>query len=53
MRATSTRAEARERHPLIQLDDIAHVGFEPDAGYADAHLTLSSFAKDGAPARRR
>jgi len=45
-----TRAEAHERHPLIRLDDIAHVGFEPDAGYADAHLTLSSFAK---AARRR
>jgi len=43
-------AEARERHPLVMLDDIAHVGYEPDAGYADAHLTLSAFAK---AARRR
>jgi len=43
-------AEARDRHPLVMLDDIAHVGYEPDAGYADAHLTLSAFAK---AARRR
>ena len=45
-----TPAEARERLPLLNVDDIAHVGFEPDAGYADAHLTLSAFAK---AARRR
>ena len=43
-------SEARDRHPLVMLDDIAHVGYEPDAGYADAHLTLSAFAK---AARRR
>ncbi len=43
-------AEARERHPLVDFGDIAHVGFEPDAGYADAHLVLSSFAR---AARRR
>lgn len=43
-------AEARERHPLVDFGDIAHVGFEPDAGYADAHLVLSSFARG---ARRR
>jgi len=43
-------AEARERHPLVAFDDIAHVGFEPDAGYADAHLVLSSFVR---AARRR
>lgn len=43
-------AEARERHPLVNFDDIAHVGFEPDAGYADAHLVLSSFVR---AARRR
>ena len=24
-------AEARERHPLVDFGDIAHVGFEPDA----------------------
>lgn len=43
-------AEARERHPLVDFGDIAHVGFEPDAGYADAHLVLSSFVR---AARRR
>jgi glycine/D-amino acid oxidase-like deaminating enzyme len=43
-------AEARERHPLVDFGDIAHVGFEPDAGYADVHLVLSSFVR---AARRR
>ena len=45
-----TPSEARDRLPLLNVDDIAHAGFEPDAGYADAHLTLSAFAK---AARRR
>ena len=47
---SASASEARDRHPLVMLDDIAHVGYEPDAGYADAHLTLSAFAK---AARRR
>ncbi len=33
-------ADARRIHPLLQLDDIAAIGWEPDAGYADAYLTL-------------
>lgn len=37
--------EARAIHPLLHLDDIAAVGWEPDAGYADAYLTLSAFAR--------
>jgi len=37
-------AEARHIHPLLQLDDIAAIGWEPEAGYADAYLTLSAFA---------
>jgi glycine/D-amino acid oxidase-like deaminating enzyme len=48
--ARDTPAEARERLPLLNVDDLAHAGFEPDAGYADAHLTLSAFVKS---ARRR
>ncbi len=38
--------EAARIHPLLNLDDIAAVGWEPDAGYADAHLTLSAFARN-------
>lgn len=37
--------EARRVHPLLAFDDIAVVGFEPGAGYADAWLTLSAFAR--------
>ncbi len=37
--------EARRIHPLLQLDDIAVVGWEPESGYADAHQTLSAFAR--------
>lgn len=38
-------AEARERHPLVRYDDVAVVGWEPGAGYADAYLTLSAYAR--------
>jgi sarcosine oxidase subunit beta len=38
-------AEARQIHPLVQFDDIAAIGWEPEAGYADAYLTLSAFAR--------
>ena len=38
--------EARRIHPLIRLDDIAAIGWEPDAGYADAYLTLAAFARN-------
>jgi sarcosine oxidase subunit beta len=37
--------EARRVHPLVQFDDIAAIGWEPEAGYADAYLTLSAFAR--------
>ncbi len=37
--------EARQIHPLVQFGDIAAIGWEPDAGYADAYLTLSAFAR--------
>ncbi len=40
-----TVAEAQAIHPLVQFADIAAIGWEPEAGYADAHLTLSAFAR--------
>jgi glycine/D-amino acid oxidase-like deaminating enzyme len=43
-------ADARRIHPLLHLDDIAAIGWEPDAGYADAYLTLTAFARN---ARRK
>jgi len=42
--------DARRIHPLLNFDDIAAIGWEPDAGYADAHLTLSAYVR---AARRR
>jgi glycine/D-amino acid oxidase-like deaminating enzyme len=39
-----TRKEAEERHPLLDLDDIAVIGFEPDSGYADPYGTTMGFA---------
>ncbi|MFZ4408707.1 MAG: NAD(P)/FAD-dependent oxidoreductase [Paracraurococcus sp.] len=44
------RAEALERHPWLQLDDIETIGFEAEAGFADPYLTATSFAR---AARRR
>jgi sarcosine oxidase subunit beta len=42
--------EARRIHPLLDFGDDPVIGFEPGAGYADAWLTLSAFARG---ARRR
>lgn len=42
--------EARERLPLARFDDDALIGFEPDAGFADAYLVATGFAR---AARRR
>ncbi|MBP8139543.1 MAG: FAD-binding oxidoreductase [Burkholderiales bacterium] len=38
-------AEARERHPLLRYDDVAVVGWEPGAGYADAYLTMTAYVR--------
>ena len=38
-----SKEEARERHPLLRLDDAAVVAFEPNSGYADPYLTTSGF----------
>jgi sarcosine oxidase subunit beta len=42
--------EASERLPIARFDDAALIGFEPEAGFADAYLVASSFAR---AARRR
>jgi glycine/D-amino acid oxidase-like deaminating enzyme len=43
-------AQARELLPLLRTDALAVFGHEPDAGYADAYLTATAFAR---AARRR
>ena len=37
--------EARRIHPLLDFGDAPVVGWEPGAGYADAYLTLSAYAR--------
>jgi len=37
--------QARERLPIARFDDAALIGFEPEAGFADATLTATSFAR--------
>lgn len=37
--------EAAERLPICRFDDAALIGFEPDAGFADAYLVASSYAR--------
>jgi sarcosine oxidase, subunit beta len=39
------RDEARRIHPLLDLTDDPAIGWEPGAGYADAYMTLSAFAR--------
>lgn len=43
-------AEAAARLPICRFDDAALIGFEPQAGFADAYLVASGFAR---AARRR
>ncbi|MCZ4316996.1 FAD-binding oxidoreductase [Comamonadaceae bacterium G21597-S1] len=45
-----TRQQAAERLPICRFDDAALIGFEPEAGFADATLVATSFAR---AARRR
>ncbi|MBN3849299.1 FAD-binding oxidoreductase [Paraburkholderia sp. Ac-20342] len=40
-----SRDEARERMPIAQFDDAALIGYEPEAGFADAYLVATSFAR--------
>ncbi|MDR6495267.1 glycine/D-amino acid oxidase-like deaminating enzyme [Paraburkholderia terricola] len=44
------RDEARERLPIARFDNAALIGYEPEAGFADAYLVATSFARS---ARRR
>jgi sarcosine oxidase subunit beta len=37
--------QARELLPLLRTDDLAVFGHEPQAGYADAYLTATAFAR--------
>lgn len=39
------RQQARELLPIAQFDDAALIGHEPEAGFADAYLTATSFAR--------
>jgi sarcosine oxidase subunit beta len=39
------QAEARNRLPIAQFDDAALIGFEPEAGFADAYLVATGFAR--------
>jgi len=43
-------AEATALLPIARFDDAALIGFEPEAGFADAYLVASAFARG---ARRR
>ena len=45
-----SQAEALERLPICRFDDAALIGFEPEAGFADAYLVATGFAR---AARRR
>ncbi|MFK4448463.1 sarcosine oxidase subunit beta [Caballeronia udeis] len=45
-----SRTEARERLPIAHFDDAALIGYEPEAGFADAYLVATGFARS---ARRR
>jgi sarcosine oxidase subunit beta len=42
--------EAKQRLPICRFDDAGLIGFEPEAGFADAYLVATGFAR---AARRR
>jgi sarcosine oxidase, subunit beta len=39
------QAAARELLPIARFDDAALIGYEPEAGFADAYLVATSFAR--------
>lgn len=39
------REDARELLPIARFDDAALIGYEPEAGFADAYLVATSFAR--------
>lgn len=40
-----SQQEAAARLPIARFDDAALIGYEPEAGFADAYLTATSFAR--------
>ena len=40
-----SKPAARDLHPLLNLDDIGTIGYEPNSGYADPYLTTASFLR--------
>jgi sarcosine oxidase subunit beta len=40
-----TAAEARELDPSLSVDDVTHVAYEPDSGFADPNATAYGFAR--------
>jgi sarcosine oxidase subunit beta len=40
-----TQSEAADILPICRFDDAALIGFEPNAGFADAYLVASSYAR--------
>lgn len=43
-----TAAEARELDPSLYVDDVTHVAYEPESGYADPNETTYSFVRAAA-----
>lgn len=39
------REQAKQLLPIAQFDDAALIGYEPEAGFADAYLVATSFAR--------
>lgn len=39
------RGQARELLPIAQFDDAALIGYEPEAGFADAYMVATGFAR--------
>jgi sarcosine oxidase, subunit beta len=37
--------EARELDPSLYLDDVTHIAYEPDSGYADPNATTQAFVR--------
>ncbi|MGH7320522.1 MAG: NAD(P)/FAD-dependent oxidoreductase, partial [Candidatus Rokuibacteriota bacterium] len=43
--AVLTPADAHRLHPLLQLEDVAVIGYDTRAGYCDPHLTTTSYVE--------
>ncbi|HSG18373.1 MAG TPA: FAD-binding oxidoreductase [Anaerolineae bacterium] len=43
--AIMSPAEARNVHPLIQVEDVDVIGYDSMAGYADPYLTTTAYAR--------